>query len=562
MKVVTVIHNAVRARLVEPEEEVRCLVQEYLSYEVQGAEHMGKGGWDGRTSLFQRQKNQFPAGFVGLVRSRLTQAGYKVSVKRKEPPAPRGEQHPQVDDFGFTERYAYQYLVPERLVDLKMMIAQIATGGGKSRVFKMCAKRLNMPTLFLTNRKSLMYQMAEGYQESFPDEAIGIVGDGKWNPNANGVTFAIVDTLVSRLEVYDFEKMARKEIENHLEMVEDKIVGVLKMKKLPFTKEFVKIAPESVQKAVSQIREAVANKLPFDQKAVENKIKAKIERQVARRKSAIAFLEKILFVTLEEAHDVSGSGFFNILNSCKNADYRLALTATPFMKGSEEANMRLMAAAGSIGIKVSEESLIEKGILAKPYFKYIPVPRAVKLFRSTPWQKAYKAGIVDNGHRNAQVIEHCIQMKRRGLTTMVLVQQTKHGDVLKKMMKQAELKAEFIRGADEQVKRQEALNKLGSGQIDVLIGTTILDVGVDVPAVGMVILAGGGKAEVALRQRIGRGLREKKKGANVCFIVDFADGHNNHLQDHYQERRAIVEGTPGFNEGVVDDFDYKAILGA
>ncbi|MBH8434009.1 hypothetical protein I8Q59_09430, partial [Acinetobacter baumannii] len=43
----------------------------------------------------------------------------------------------------------------------------------------------------------------------------------------------------------------------------------------------------------------------------------------------------------------------------------------------------------------------------------------------------------------------------------------------------------------------------------------LLDGGVDVPAVGLIILAGGGKAEVALRQRIGRGLRAKKFGPNV-----------------------------------------------
>ena len=43
----------------------------------------------------------------------------------------------------------------------------------------------------------------------------------------------------------------------------------------------------------------------------------------------------------------------------------------------------------------------------------------------------------------------------------------------------------------------------------------ILDVGVDVPSVGCIILAGGGKAEVANRQRIGRGLRAKKLGPNI-----------------------------------------------
>ena len=107
--------------------------------------------------------------------------------------------------------------------------------------------------------------------------------------------------------------------------------------------------------------------------------------------------------------------------------------------------------------------------------------------------------------------------------------------------------------------RSVALNRLKNREIDVLIGSTILDVGVDVPAVGMVILAGAGKTQVAIRQRIGRGLRAKKTGANVCFIVDFNDPFNIYLSNHANLRRRIIEKTDGFNEGIVSDFCYDNI---
>lgn len=86
-----------------------------------------------------------------------------------------------------------------------------------------------------------------------------------------------------------------------------------------------------------------------------------------------------------------------------------------------------------------------------------------------------------------------------------------------------------------------------------LIGTTIFDVGADVPAVGHVCLAGGGKAEVALRQRIGRGLREKKSGPNLCFVTDFADDFNDHLKTHAKQRQAIIKGTAGFNRFILEN---------
>jgi superfamily II DNA or RNA helicase len=82
---------------------------------------------------------------------------------------------------------------------------------------------------------------------------------------------------------------------------------------------------------------------------------------------------------------------------------------------------------------------------------------------------------------------------------------------------------------------------------------------VDVPAVGMIVIASGGKAEVATRQRIGRGLRAKKNAANICFVVDFNDKFNKHTKKHYKTRLKIIEETPGFAEGIVPDFDYSLL---
>lgn len=82
------------------------------------------------------------------------------------------------------------------------------------------------------------------------------------------------------------------------------------------------------------------------------------------------------------------------------------------------------------------------------------------------------------------------------------------------------------------------------------------------PAVGMIILAGGGKVETALRQRIGRGLRKKKSGPNIALVVDFADDFNAHTKGHAQQRLAIIKDTPGFAENVMPagrDFDFVGL---
>jgi superfamily II DNA or RNA helicase len=496
--IVTIAHNAIHAKLMDATREVKLEVQQILSYEVAGAEHTTRfqtTDWDGRSSFLGFISGVFPAGFVHLVTAHLTRRGYRVNVVKKPLPPALGPAMPVVDTFGEDPRYDYQRDVCERLVKHGRIIAQVATGGGKSRIAKIVVARLNRPTLFLTTRSLLMHQMAKGFREM--GMTPGMLGDGLWSPRSNGVSCGMVQTLVARLSDPDDSWDEFKTTE-HLRL----------------------------------------------------------------REETIRLLHGFEVVIGEEAHESSGGGYYDILQHCKNAYYRLALTATPFMKANEEANMKLMASFGPIGIKISEKLLIDRGILAKPIFKYVELPeisRPKHLARNTPWQSAYRLGITDHEFRNRAIVWEAARASEHGLSVLVLVQHKAHGKRLETMLREARLTARFIWGESEQEDRERQLGQLKDGTLQVLVASTILDVGVDVPALGMIILAGGGKAEVALRQRIGRGLREKKTGPNQALILDFCDGQNNHLKAHYLTRREIVEDTPGFAENILGkgvDFDF------
>lgn len=273
-----------------------------------------------------------------------------------------------------------------------------------------------------------------------------------------------------------------------------------------------------------------------------------------------AILNSVEFVIGEEAHEVGGVTYYDLLRQCHNAYYRLALTATPFMRDEKEANMRLMASFGPVGMRVEEKTLIDNGVLATPKFKYVPVNIANGVQFRNQWQTAIKKGVVENKDRNLLILREVKEAVKNGLSVIVLVHYQKHGVTLKKLFSAAKLNVDFIFGETDSLKRQNALNNIRDGRIDVLIGSTILDVGVDVPAIGMIVLAGAGKAEIGLRQRIGRGLRAKKNSPNICFVVDFEDNFNKILSRHSILRREIVENTPGFVENILPfgvDFDYS-----
>lgn len=500
--IVQLAHNATTAKLLNASKEVKLTAMKILSYKVDGARTTAS--WDGTSTFFDYTTGTFPAGFVHRMQEGLQKAGHKVQLLRKPFPTPLGPEMPVVDDFGFDPRYDYQPHVMEKLVRHGQIIAQVATGGGKSRIAKLCYARIHRPTLFLTTRSVLMYQMKDSFENDLK-VPVGVFGDDQWGYKAPDGSAKLTRMSVGMVQTF-----------------------------------------------AEHLKELDKSTTP----------KAKYEKHMARRQNTIELLSKFEFVILEEAHEASGNSYYEIMRHCTNAHYRLALTATPFMKESEEANMRLMACSGDVAIRVSEELLIHRGILAKPYFKYVDVEKPERLLRSIPWPRCYKWGIVESTPRNDHVVYEAFRAVQYGLPVMILAQHIEHGKILNDMIAAAGMKVQFIRGESDQLERRMALNNLKDGKINVLIGTTVLDVGVDVPAVGMVILAGGGKAEVALRQRIGRGLRAKKFGPNVAFIVDFTDSGNTILKEHGLQRRLIVERTPGFREGILppaNDFDFEGL---
>src|SRR5207253_8830630 len=146
-------------------------------------------------------------------------------------------------------------------------------------------------------------------------------------------------------------------------------------------------------------------------------------RHEKRAAEARELLDSIEFVIAEEAHEAGGNGYFEVCKALRKAHYRLALTATPLMRDGE-ANARLVGMFGPIRLEVSEEQLIEAGILARPFFKYIRIGKAEQpptLRPSTAWQKAEELGVVQNHTRNKHVCAEVIRASRWGLSAMVLV---------------------------------------------------------------------------------------------------------------------------------------------
>lgn len=270
---------------------------------------------------------------------------------------------------------------------------------------------------------------------------------------------------------------------------------------------------------------------------------------------------------VSNCHHGSSSTWYNTLMTLDNAFVRIGLSGTVAditkCKADKKLNaMRLNAISGAILAKVSNQQLITSQVSAKPlcYFATIDKPKLDKITYGVSsgvlgdlnYKDSYKLGIVNNNYRNWVVANICnSEVKATKAQCLVLIEFIEHGVNLLQMFEEffPELNVVFLNGALAAEDRLRGLEMLKQGIADVVIATSILDEGVDVPSINALVYARAGKSDRKLLQGIGRGLRKKADGSTVR-VYDFIDDTCKYLLTHSLERFKVLKG---------EDFSIKTL---
>ena len=240
-------------------------------------------------------------------------------------------------------------------------------------------------------------------------------------------------------------------------------------------------------------------------------------------------------VIIDEAHRMKSDQFNQVVAACVNAEYRCGLTATPFMRNDPAEDMNLIGGTGEIICEVGAEQLVDAGILAKPYVKYIRIDAPANIKHLYEYREIYKAGIMENEYRNKAIVKAILEVMKVRKGILTVVNNIRHGEILLDLLNKEGIITEFCNGSNSAQEREKIIDKLSQGKIDVLLATNIMDEGISCNEIEAVVLAGGGKSAPANLQRVGRSMRIKEKG-NYCIIVDFYDMTHKILQRHSKLR--------------------------
>lgn len=228
----------------------------------------------------------------------------------------------------------------------------------------------------------------------------------------------------------------------------------------------------------------------------------------------------------DEAAHLQADTWQQIALSCP-APFRFALSGT---FPDDDIKLHRVMAVTDVDVihEVKNTELIDSGWSAKPTIHIQPLDYKDN---SMPYKMAYDRMIRFNKDLVSVVASEAERWASEGKQILIIVDRTMQGVKIDRELTGRKLKSVFLHGQLDGEYRKKTLDKFKKSKIPIIIASSILDEGVDVPAIEVLILAAGGKAQGRQLQRVGRGLR-KKSGENRVDIVDYIFMGNQYLMDH------------------------------
>ena len=244
-------------------------------------------------------------------------------------------------------------------------------------------------------------------------------------------------------------------------------------------------------------------------------------------------------LVIDEFHHAAAETYHKINMLAKNVYYRFGFTGTHFRSGEDRLAMEAICSHVIDKIELDD---LTPNYLATPRVVYTPV-RGICRPEGNSWDALYRAGIVDHEARNDLIVKIANTVSAT-VPTIVLTRRRRHADELGDRISNS-----VVAKGGASVLTSRSITEFLAGEHRVLVGTTVIGEGVDVPAAGALVFASGGDAGVAMMQSYFRPMTGAP-GKSVGRIFDFRDLHHRTLRRHSDARISMARSQFG-NENVV-----------
>jgi len=255
---------------------------------------------------------------------------------------------------------------------------------------------------------------------------------------------------------------------------------------------------------------------------------------------------------IDEVHHGASPQYHAIAEKADHIFYRFGMTGTFFRSGNDE--VALHALLSNVIFKITTTELRDRGFIVPSSVVFLPIDGPlVKGGRGVPWMAGVgKHGIAAHKHRNAIVAWTAATLSAKGRKVLVLVATKAQGDSVRDAVLDymgSPLPTQFKPCEFVSTDKPTPINRqildafVNTDEVRVLVGTSMVGEGTDLPSADAIVYAMGGKAEVSHRQAMFR-VCTAIEGKQRAVIVDFADRHNPSLLQHSLERASTYSTEP------------------
>ena len=273
---------------------------------------------------------------------------------------------------------------------------------------------------------------------------------------------------------------------------------------------------------------------------------ASIEKERIRK--AVQNCQMAIF---DEAQYLACDTVQQIYKASKKCQHIFGLSGTDWR--DDGADLLLESVCGPRIYSLTSSELINGGYLVPPKISMVNMPKMPGL--PAKWPSVYSKYITNNDIRNQAIINASTKLYEMDRKILVLVRYIKHGNILNKELNKS-FKTYFVNGNIDGKTRQNVKKEFESGNLDCLIASSVFDIGIDIPCLDGLILAGGGKSTVRCLQRVGRVIRNYP-GKKDAFIYDPIDNAR-YVKDHSLIRANMYLGEPEFQVKLPKNFNMDS----
>lgn len=235
----------------------------------------------------------------------------------------------------------------------------------------------------------------------------------------------------------------------------------------------------------------------------------------------------------------------------KNIPYRFFFSATQMR--NDGTDLLLESITGKILMNMDVQQGVELGFLAKPEFYLFQIP-SERWFDSKDPNELTREHLYYNPLVNQKAVQCAERFLSQGKSVLILIDEIKQFQKLYSSLRHH--KPLFAYGSTynealtylpkeySQSNTTELVAQFNAGHRKLLIGTSCISQGTDLPAVNAIIYLQGNKSEIMVKQAVGRGTR-KTEGKDSFHYIDFDVYTNPLTHQHALERKRIYESIYG-----------------